>query len=179
MGQCGSLPHPELWLAQSYTGLVHSAIALWVPVWNGPIPFPQSSQTSDSYNPLLWWVSRRRDVVQISHWGLKISVFILCTLASGDLGLNHRLLQKEALWWGFCFFFPSHQCKAIVENSMTFVRSTAPKLEPPTPNLNPCSSASKETGIGFTKKAQTISLTSFRKKKNSYVQNKPQVICLK
>lgn len=48
-------------------------------------------------------------------------------------------------------FSPSHKCKAIVENSMTFVRGTAPKLEPPTPNLNPCNSVSKETGIGFTK----------------------------
>lgn len=45
----------------------------------------------------------------------------------------------------------THNCKAIVENSMAFVRSTVPKLELPTPNLNPCNSASKETGIGFTK----------------------------
>lgn len=49
------VPTPELWLAWSYTGLEHSVTALWVPVWNGPITSPQSSQTSDSYNPLLWW----------------------------------------------------------------------------------------------------------------------------
>lgn len=105
----------ELWLAWSYTGLVHSATALWVLVWNEPITPPPSppklltltiSFCDDSQ------VLRRRDVARISHWGLNIPVFNLCALASGDLSLDHRSTAERSSLMRVLLFFPLTQMQS-------------------------------------------------------------------
>lgn len=117
------------------------------------------------------WIMRRA-VIQTFHWGWTLHFLSLCTLTS----VCDHLLQKEVLWWGLCFFHTQMQSYCGKQHDFFCVRSTAPKLEPPTPNLSPCNSASKETGIGFTKPKLFSPTLS---EKNSNIQNKAQAIYLK
>lgn len=113
VGQCGSLPPNFGWLdlilALSIQ-LQPCEFLCEMDLSHPPSPPKPQTLTTPFCDDSR--VLRRRDVAQISHWGLNISVFILCTLASGGLGLDHRLQQKEALWWGFCFFFPLTQMQS-------------------------------------------------------------------
>lgn len=57
-------------------------------------------------------VLRRRDVARISHWGLNISVFNLCALASGDLSLDHRSTAERSSLMRVLLFFPLTQMQS-------------------------------------------------------------------
>lgn len=101
VGQCGSLLHS--WWNFGWLDLIQALCIQPQPceflcemdlshLPSPPKPLTLTTPFCDDSRVL------RRDVVQISHWGLSISVFNLCTLAS----LDQPVLQKEALWWGFC-----------------------------------------------------------------------------